>query len=259
MLIDTHVHLNHHYYSRDFQEVLNRARDWGVQQMIVPGYDRPSSERSVELAERYGLAAAVGVHPHDAERLRDKDLDWFREQLKQQRAVAVGEIGLDYYRDLSPRNVQQEAFRAQIGLAREIGRPIIVHNRDAGEDVLAILKDEEASTVGGVLHCFSEDLDYATRAIEMGFHIGIAGPVTYKSSDVLQEVAKTVPLDRILVETDAPYLSPQRFRGRRNEPAYVKLVAEMIADLREMPFEEVAAATTENARRLFGTMQSRGI
>jgi TatD DNase family protein len=252
MLIDTHAHLNHDDYSKDVREVLDRARAAGVSQVIVPGYDRSSSEKAVELARVFGIAASVGIHPHDAADLRDEDLAWFREQAEQKKIVAIGEIGLDYYRDLSPRDMQQQAFRAQIALAKDVALPIIVHNRDAGADTLRILKHERAAEVGGVLHCFSENLDYAMQTVEMGFHIGIAGPVTYKSSTALQEVAVKTPLDRILVETDAPYLSPQKFRGRRNQPAYVGLVAEMIADLRGMTLEELAAATTKNARRLFG-------
>lgn len=256
MLIDTHAHLNHDDYSKDVPEVLVRAREAQVWQVIVPGYDRSSSEKAVELAQDFGLAASVGIHPHGAADLRKEDLEWFREQADLKKIVAIGEIGLDYYRDLSPRDMQQQAFRAQIALAKDVSLPIIVHNRDAGEDTLAILKDENASEVGGVLHCFSEDLEYASQAVEMGFYIGIAGPVTYKPSSALQEVAKGIPLNRILVETDAPYLSPQKFRGCRNEPAYVRLVAEKIAELRGIPVKEVAAATTRNALSLFGLSMS---
>jgi len=252
MLIDTHAHLNHHDFARDLDAVLQRAEDCGVGHIVVPGFDRASSETAIRLADKPRISAAVGFHPHEAAKLGHQDLVWLKEQLVQGTAVAIGEIGLDYYRDLSARETQREALQAQIELAREAGKPIIVHNRSAGADVLKILRDTEASTVGGVLHCFSENLDYATRVIELGFHIGIAGPVTYPSSDDLREVAKNVPLDRLLVETDCPYLTPQRFRGRRNEPAYVTLVAKTIAELRRLDFEEVAAATTENARRLFG-------
>jgi len=251
-LVDTHAHLNHEDFEQDLDEVLERAMGWGVRRVVVPGFDRVSSERAVQLASRPMILAAVGIHPHDAGTLSADDLDWFRSQLQEGRAVAVGEIGLDYYRELSPREKQQEAFRAQVRLAREVGRPIIVHNREAGEDVLRILCEEGAAETGCVLHCFSEDVRYEERAIELGCYIGIAGPVTYKSSKSLQEVARTVPLDRLLVETDAPYIPPQPFRGRRSEPAHVRLVAEKIAELRSIPLEEVALATTQNADRLFG-------
>jgi len=261
-LFDSHAHLDDRQFSRDLAEVLKRAREWGVGYILVPGASRRSSERAVELVGRKGhpedlkrtpaLSAAVGVHPHDASKLRKEDLDWFREQLVSGRAIAVGEIGLDYYRDLSPRPIQQRAFREQLSLARDVGRPIIVHDRNAGFDVLRILREEHADEVGGVFHCFSEDLGYVHKVLDLGFYIGIDGPVTYESAGDLREVARAVPIERLLLETDSPYLAPQRFRGHRNEPAYVKLVAEKIAELRGMSLEEVAQCTTENALRLFG-------
>jgi len=251
MLIDTHAHLDLAEFDRDRPAVLERAWANGVDYIINIGFDLASSRRSIALAaQQPRIFAAVGVHPHDAAKADNSTWAALPDLATAPKVMAVGEIGLDYYRDLSPRPVQQAAFRRQIRMARELNLPIIVHNRDAHADTLRILKDEKAGE--GVLHCFSGSWEIARECLELGFYISIAGPVTFTNAPKLQEVAQKVPLDRLLVETDCPYLAPVPHRGKRNESAYVRLVAEKIADLRGLPLAELAAATSANARRLFG-------
>lgn len=252
-LTDTHAHLNLKAYRRDRQEVIRRAADAGVRFIINVGFDLETSRQSVELATAHpAIRASVGVHPHGASELDDELLERLSAMARDESVVAIGETGLDYYRDLSPREDQQRAFRSQIRLARDLGLPLIVHNRDALEDTLSILEDEGASETGGVMHCFPGDRSYADRVLEAGFHVGIGGPVTYSSSERLRGVAEVVPLNRLLLETDAPWLAPEPHRRGRNEPAYVKLVAEKIAEIRGMTVEDLARATTGNSMRLFG-------
>jgi TatD DNase family protein len=253
MLIDTHAHLDLAEFDRDRPAVLERAKSNGVDYIINVGFDQESSRRSIALAARYPqIFAAVGVHPHDAAKANPVVWAAIPELAAAPKVMALGEIGLDYYRDLSPRAVQQAAFRRQIGIAKDLNLPIIVHNRDAHADVLRILKEEKAEAVGGVLHCFSGSWEVARECLELGFYISFAGPVTFTNAPKLQAVAQQVPLDRLLVETDCPYLAPVPHRGKRNESSYVRLVAEKIAALRDLTFDELAAATTANARRLFG-------
>lgn len=251
-LADSHAHLVDKAYEGDREEVIKRAADNSLKLIISLGYDLKTSYAALNLAERYDfLYTAVGVHPHCA---KSVPLD-YRERLKElasrEKVVAVGEIGLDYYRDLSPRKKQQEIFREQLRLAQEVRLPVIIHDRDAHQDVLNIIKEEAGGRYGGVIHCFSGDWEMAAECMELGFYISIAGPVTFKNSETLQDVARKLPLDRILVETDSPFLSPVPFRGRRNEPVYVKLTVEKIAALRGMRWEDVAQATFENTRRVF--------
>lgn len=252
MLTDSHCHLDDRQFRRDQQQVLERARQQGVETIICVGYDLPSSREVVALAEKHeGLYAVVGVHPHDA---KEVDEDTYRqlERLAQSpKVVAIGEMGLDYYRDLSPRQTQQQVFRRQIQLARRLQKPVVVHDREAHQEVMRILREEKAAEVGGVLHCFSGSWEMAQECLKLGFYISLAGPVTYHNAKRPQEIARRVPLDRLLLETDAPYLTPEPLRGRRNEPANVRLVAEKIAGLRGISLEELAAATTANARRVF--------
>lgn len=252
MLFDSHAHLDDNRFDGDREEVIARAVANGVTGIINIGADMASSRRSVELARRYAFVyAAVGIHPHDAKDAVEDDYAqlaaWVKEEPK---VLAIGEIGLDYYYDWSPRPVQQEVFRRHIQLAREVGKPIIIHDRDAHGDILAMVK-QEAAGLTGVFHCFSGSLDMAREVIKLGFYVSIAGPVTFDKSVKLKEIAAAVPLDRLLVETDAPYLTPQPYRGRRNEPAHVKFVAEEVARVRGLTPAEVAAATTANVKRLF--------
>ena len=252
MLFDSHAHLDDNRFDGDREEVIARAAANGVTGIINIGADMASSRRSVELARRYAsVYAAVGIHPHDAKDAVEEDYAqlaaWVKEEPK---VLAIGEIGLDYYYDWSPRPVQQEVFKRHIQLAREVGKPIIIHDRDAHGDILAMVK-QEAAGLTGVFHCFSGSLDMAREVIKLGFYVSIAGPVTFDKSVKLKEIAAAVPMDRLLVETDAPYLTPQPYRGRRNEPAHVRYVAEEVARARGLTLAEVAAATTANVKRLF--------
>lgn len=258
-LIDTHAHLDFPHFDADRQAVLERASAAGVAKILTVGTDVASSRRAVGLAAAYDTAyAAVGMHPHDAKSLSGSALADLRALAQHPKVVAVGEIGLDFYRDRSPRDVQRKAFQAQLAWSAKLGKPVIIHDRDAHGDVMEVLGSWAEGLKGsrlegrlGVLHTFSGDWAMAERAIELGFCISISGPVTYKNAGQLVDVARHVPLDRLLVETDCPFLTPHPYRGRRNEPAYVRLVAERIATLRDMAFEDVAKATTANAERLF--------
>ena len=216
------------------------------------GADLPSSKAAVQLAERYRFIwAAVGVHPHEAKRVDATVLTQLKGLASSERVVAIGEIGLDYYRDLSPREDQRRAFREQLKLSFELDLPIIVHNREAGEDLLRILR-EERSVYRGAVHSFLEGLDLAEAFLSLGFHLGIGGPITFPQNKRLRDAVRAIPLVRLLVETDCPYLTPIPHRGKRNEPTYVRFVAEKIAELKDVPMENVMQKTTDNARRLFG-------
>lgn len=254
MLFDTHAHLNDPKFADDRDQVIRRAREeFGVQTIINVGYNRETIRTTLELAEAYDfIYAAVGWHPHDAKDCTEEDLAWIRELTEHPKVVALGEMGLDYYWDNSPRDVQAEVFRRQIAIARDTGYPIIIHDRDAHEDVVRILKEEGADEVGGVMHCFGGDLAIMEECLRLNFMIGLGGSVTFKNRATLpKEIARNVPLDRLLLETDCPYLAPHPYRGKRNETGYVRLVAEAIAELRGITFEELAQATQENAKRLF--------
>ncbi len=255
MLVDTHCHLDFVRFDADRDAVILRAVEAGVKRIIVPAVDLQNCSAVVMLAEQYaGLFAAVGVHPNSTAEWTTSWLDQVREFAKHSKVVAIGEIGLDYYWDDAPRNAQHEALSAQLNLAAELDLPVIIHNRDASEDVIRLLADSPLANRDrpGVLHSFSAEWHTAEAALEMGFFIGFTGPVTFKKADDLRRIAARVPLDRILVETDAPFLAPQPRRGKRNEPAYVTYVAEQMAALHEMSSEEMARITTANARRLFG-------
>ncbi len=252
MLFDTHTHVNADEFGEDRSEVIQRAREAGVSRMVVVGFDRPMITKAMALVEEYeDLYAAVGWHPVDAVDMQAEDLEWIESLTHHPKVVALGEMGLDYHWDKSPAEVQKNVFIQQIELAKQVDLPIIIHNRDATEDVLSILEKESADQVGGIMHCFSADWDAAKRALDLGFYISFGGPVTFKNAKETKEVAAKIPLDRLLVETDCPYLSPHPFRGKRNEPARVKLVAEEIAELKGMSFESLSSITTQNANRLF--------
>jgi TatD DNase family protein len=253
MLFDTHVHLNAEQFEDDLEEVIGRAQSEGVSYMVVVGFDRPTITRAMELAEAYDfIYACVGWHPVDAIDMTDGDLAWIEELAAHPKVVAIGEMGLDYHWDKSPKDVQKDVFRRQIQLAKKVKLPIVIHNRDATADVVEILREEGASEVGGIMHCYSGSAEVARECLDMNFYISLGGPVTFKNAKKPKEVAEAVPLEKLLIETDCPYLAPHPYRGKRNEPAYVKLVAEQIAELKGLAFEEVAEATTENAKRLFG-------
>ncbi|MFM1655436.1 TatD family hydrolase [Brevibacillus sp. B_LB10_24] len=252
MLIDTHAHLNAPEFAEDRDEVISRARENGVSTMINIGFNRETIPTCLELAERYEfIYAVIGWHPQDAKDMTDADLEWIAELTRHPKVVGLGEMGLDYYWDTSPKDVQAEVFRKQIRLARELKLPIVIHNRDAHEDVIKILREEKAEEVGGVMHCFSGSWETAKLALEMNFYISFGGPLTFKNAKKPKEVAVQVPLDRLLVETDCPYLTPHPYRGKRNESGYVRLVAEEMANLRGLSYEEMIQITGDNAQRLF--------
>jgi len=251
-LIDSHAHIYYRDYADDFEEMLQRAADAGVAAMLVVGTDIESSRQSLELAEKYPqLYAAVGIHPHDAGRVTEACYDIIRDlALSSPKVVAIGEIGLDFYRDRAPREDQERVFRAFLRLANELDKPVIIHDRDAHQQVLACLRDEGSRR--GVLHCFSGDTAMAAEALAMGFYISIPGTVTYPANEALRDVVRSTGIERMLVETDCPYLTPVPHRGKRNEPAYVRLAAERVAAVKGLSLEDVARITTKNVRDLFG-------
>ncbi|MBP7693200.1 MAG: TatD family hydrolase, partial [Anaerolineales bacterium] len=252
MLVDTHCHLDFEQFDPDREAVLARAREAGVTRIIIPGVDLAACRRAVALAEREPeVYAAVGIHPNSIEDLTPAGWVELRELVKHPKVVGIGEIGIDlYWRKMSLTD-QEAAFRAQVRLADEAGKPVIVHDRDAHAEVMAVLQDLRPAR-GGVLHAFSGDQRMAEAALELGWYLGVDGPVTYKKNDALRAVFAAAPLERVLVETDAPYLTPQPRRGQRNEPAYVRWVVEKVAELRGISMTAAAAATTRNAARLFG-------
>lgn len=252
MLFDTHVHLNARQYKEDREEVIKRAMSAGVSRMVVVGFDRETIPLAIEIAENHeNIYAAVGWHPVDAIDFTDGDLTWIEELSLHPKVVALGEMGLDYHWDKSPKDIQKQVFRKQIRLAKRLNMPIIIHNREATEDIIKILQEEHAKEVGGIMHCYNDSVDYIQACLDMNFYISLGGPVTFKNAVLPKEVAKQVPMNRLLIETDAPYLTPHPNRGKRNEPAYVKLVAEEIASLRGISLKEVGEKTTKNACELF--------
>ncbi|MBF7084155.1 TatD family hydrolase [Desulfallas sp. Bu1-1] len=251
-LFDTHAHLYDEQFAQDLDRVFERMAEASVTRVLCVGYDLASSEEAAAMALKYpGVRASAGVHPHDAGDVPPDYLARLDELARRPEVVALGEIGLDYYRDLSPRPVQQQVFREQLALVRELNMPVIIHARDAFGDLLDILRRDGISPAGGVMHCFSGSWEVAGECIKMGFYISLAGPVTFKNAVKLKDIAVRVPVDRLLIETDCPYLAPEPHRGRRNEPAYVRHVAEHIAALRGVSVDELARATTANAKRLF--------
>ncbi|MFB7159031.1 TatD family hydrolase [Lysinibacillus sp. NPDC056232] len=252
MFIDTHVHLNADQYEEDLQEVIDRALEAKVETMVVVGFDRKTIEKTMQLVEQYDFVyGVIGWHPVDAIDCRQEDLNWIEELAAHPKIVGIGETGLDYYWDKSPKDVQQTLFRKQIHLAQKLNLPIIIHNRDATGDVVQILREENAASVGGVMHCFSGSVETAHECIAMNFMISLGGPVTFKNARMPKEVATEIPLEHLMIETDAPYLAPHPYRGKRNEPALVPLVAEEIARLKGLTIEEIAQVTTANAKKIF--------
>lgn len=261
MLVDSHCHLQDPKFKSDVPGVIARAMDAGVTAMVVIGYDMASSQRGIEVADSYeNVFATIGVHPHDAKTLRPKDIDELAKMADSAKVVAIGEIGYDFYRNLSPREEQERAFRAQLELARSLRLPVVIHARDADEETYQTLTEYEAQARPdwpkdrplGVMHCYAGDLPLALRYIELGFVVSIAGTVTYPNADRLRAVASGIPLRWMAVETDAPYLPPQSMRGKRNEPAYVLDTAKFIAELRGDKLAEVCDKTATTTAWLFG-------
>ena len=264
-LVETHAHLDNPRFDQDREEVVARAIERGVVQMVTVGTDLVSSRAAVGLAEQHpGVYATVGIHPHASAGLSDDALDELATLASHPRVVAIGEIGLDYYHDYASREAQHAAFERQLALSADVGKPVVVHIRDRGgsnrayDKTLAYLADwvrarvAEDGCLPGVLHCFSGDLHAAQRGLELGFYLGVDGPVTYPSAISLRALLAQVPLEHLLLETDCPYLAPQAHRGRRNEPAFLPHIARQVAEVYGLPVSRVAERTAASARRLFG-------
>jgi TatD DNase family protein len=260
-LADTHCHLDFQRFDEDRDQVVDRAREAGLTRILNPGIDLASSQAALVLAEKYPeLYVAVGVHPNSAGTFDQSTLPRLRELASHPKVVAIGEIGLDYYCDRAPRDLQRRIFRLQLELAVESGLPVVIHNRQATEDVLEELIEWQVQLVKagstlakrpGVLHSYSDNIENGRRAIEINFYIGITGPVTFRNAPELQQVVTSLPAEHLLIETDAPFLTPHPLRGQRNEPAFVRRIAEKVAELRSRPLSEIARITSENAGRLF--------
>ncbi len=252
-LFDTHAHLHFPEFDTDREAMLQRAREAGVRRMVTIGTEPETSRAAVALAAREAdVWATVGIHPHDAAGADEAALAEIEGLAAQSRVVAIGEIGLDYFRNLSPVADQQRVFRTLLAMARRIGKPVVVHCRDAAEDVLTILTEERVAEVGGIMHCFSGDVGLARRCLDLGLLISLAGPLTYPNARALPDVARFVPADRLVIETDCPFLPPQGHRGQRNEPAYLAITAARVAALRGEPLDAMAARLSANACGLLG-------
>ncbi|HHV61300.1 MAG TPA: TatD family hydrolase [Firmicutes bacterium] len=259
-LVDTHAHLDDERFGADRDEVVERAARSGVKMIVNVGCDIPSSEAAIAFSRCYkGVYAVTGIHPHDAANAPHDAMDRLRDLAEDEAVVAIGEIGLDYHYELSPRDVQRELFIRQLDLARELGLPVVIHDREAHGDVMDILRAHASGPrgAGGVLHCFSGSLEMARECIKMGFYISFGGPLTFSNARRLRELATALPPDKILVETDCPYLAPVPHRGERNEPAFVRFTAEKLAEIRGVPLEEIAELTTTNARLVFPRLSLR--
>ncbi len=253
MYFDTHAHMDDGRFDKDREALFKGLPSRGISLVLNPGADMVSSRKAIDYARAYGYVyAAVGVHPHDAKAMRDEDLDVLGKMaLGEAKVVAIGEIGLDYYYDFSPREVQKERFVQQLELASKLGLPVIIHNRDSHRDIMDILEYKKSILTGGVMHCYSGSWEMAKKLLDLGFYISLAGPVTFKNARRPVEVAEKIPLDRLLIETDSPYLTPVPHRGKRNDPGYVKFVAEKIGEIRGVSGEDIGRITMENGMRLF--------
>jgi len=251
MLVDTHAHLQWASFDKDREDVISRARKVDVKYIINIGFDLDGSRETIELAEKHkGLYATVGIHPHNASQLNENILDKLRKLSENPKVVAIGETGLDYYRNLSPKEAQKKAFEAQLFLAQELRLPVVIHDREAHADTFEMLSKFKGK-IKGIMHCFSGSREMAEQCIKSDFYISFAGPVTFPSSYKLHETAKGIDLNKILLETDSPWLAPQEMRGKRNEPAFVLFTAKKIAKLKGISIDELAEATTENAKEIF--------
>jgi TatD DNase family protein len=252
MLIDSHSHLEMAEFRRDLKEVIQRAKASGVEYIFTVGTEKEDWNRALEIAHSHpSVYAILGVHPHNAREIDEETYSTLRKLCTDDKVRAYGEIGLDFYRNRSPRDVQIERFREQIQLAKELCLPIVVHDREAHKETLEILKSEKAEEDGGIIHCFSGDYEMAKECIEMGFYISIPGTITFKNAGGFQEIIERLPLQSLLIETDAPFLAPVPFRGKRNEPSYVRYTAQKVAEIKNVSFEKVAEVTTENALRVY--------
>jgi TatD DNase family protein len=251
VLVDSHSHLQWSSFDKDREKVINRAKEADVKYIVNIGYDLEGSKTAIELAEKHeGLYATIGIHPHNASEFNGKVLDGLRRLSENSKVVAIGEIGLEYYRNLSPKATQQKAFETQLLLAQELKLPVVIHNRDAQTDVLKTLSKFKGK-LNGVMHCFSGSREMAEQYVKIDYYISFAGPVTFPNAHRLHETAKSIDLNKILLETDCPWLAPQEMRGKRNEPAFLSFTAEKIANLRGISLAELAEATTKNTKQIF--------
>ena len=252
MLFDTHAHLDDDRFKEDFKQVIEQCKEEGVELILNAASNLNSSHKSIALAKEYDfIYAAVGVHPHDAKSMDSKTIEILRDLAANPKVKAIGEIGLDYHYDFSPRDIQRQRFMEQIDLAKQLKLPIIVHDRESHGDIMELFKKMNVSGMGGVLHSFSGSVEMARECVKLGFYLSISGPLTFKNNIKTIEVVREIPLEMLLIETDSPYLTPVPYRGQRNYPVYVRYVAEKIAEIKGLSFEEVAQKTLENGKRLF--------
>ena len=255
MWIDTHCHLDFKQFDSDREKVIQRAIKNKINRIISIGTDLKSSKKAIELAEKFAVIyAAVGIHPNDCSQIENKTFDQIKKLTEHNKVVAIGEIGLDYYRDFTPAKEQQRIFKIQLNLARLLKLPVIIHNRDAHDDMYNILIDEKAADIGGVLHSFTGDSHFLESILAFNFYVSFTGFVTFKNSKS-KELIEKVPLEKLLLETDSPFLTPVPFRGKRNEPAYIRYIAEKIAQIKKVSVQELAEITTENAKNLFNKIK----
>lgn len=252
MIFDTHTHLNVKGLKEEAHVIVENAREMGVNQMAVVGFDFDTIETALKQADLFeGIYAIVGWHPTEAAFYNGEVEEYLKGKIQHNKVVAVGEMGLDYHWDTAPHDVQKDVFRKQIHLAKSVNLPIVIHNRESTEDVYQILKEEDVRDIGGIMHSFNLDPSWAKKFLDLGMHLSYNGIMTFKNADEVRESAKMTPKDRLLVETDAPYLAPEPKRGKRNEPAYVRYVVERLAEVRGASFEEMAELTSQNAENLF--------
>ncbi|KON33517.1 MAG: hypothetical protein AC479_04260 [miscellaneous Crenarchaeota group-6 archaeon AD8-1] len=251
MFFDTHAHLQWKSFDIDRESTIKRAKNHDVFNILNIGVDIDSSCKAIDLANQNpGFFATVGIHPHNANLLNEKTLKILKELSENRITVALGEIGLDFYRNFSPKEIQKEAFKKQLILASDQNIPVIIHNRQAESDILAILLEFKGK-IKGIMHCFSGAIDFAQKSIDLGFLISFAGNITYPKAHNLREIVQQINLENILIETDCPWLSPQSVRGTRNEPCYLPIIAQEIAELKNLSLEEIAQATTKNSKKIF--------
>jgi TatD DNase family protein len=251
MFIDTHTHLQFESYDEDRELVIQRAIKNDVDSVITIGTDLKSSGQALELAKKFAIIfASVGIHPNDCEKTTDADIDQIIKMAKTEKAIAIGEIGLDYYRQYTSKEKQQEVLRKQIQIARDLGLPIIIHNRDAHDDIYRVLKEEKAEEISGVFHSFFGEIEFLESILALNYHVSFTGPVTFKNANY-NKLVECVPMEQLLLETDSPFLAPVPFRGKRNEPSYVRYIAEKIAQVKGITTEKLAEITSENAKNLF--------
>jgi len=256
VIFDTHTHLNAEQFEGIEAETVAHAKELGVSEMAVVGFDYPTIEKTKKLSQEYdNIYSIVGWHPTEAGSYNKEVESYLQKELDKEKVVALGEIGLDYHWMEDDKDVQEKIFRRQIAIAREMGLPFSVHNREAMEDTYRILKDEKIQDIGGIMHSFNGDYEWAQRFLDLGMHLSYSGVVTFKKTLDVQEAAQKMPFDRMLVETDAPYLAPVPYRGKQNEPGYTRYVVEKIAELNDLSVEDVAKQTTKNAHNLFGIKQ----